>query len=78
MHAQSHVVLLFSCTGLRIGLGVPQGTTDAQEADALGHMDQDIMISSNSWGPSDDGFTFTTTGPLVSKTLQTGALKVNK
>lgn len=40
-------------------------------------MDQEIMISSNSWGPDDNGLSFNPAGPLVTKTLQTGALTVN-
>ena len=30
-------------------------TTDAEEADALGHARESIDVYSNSWGPEDDG-----------------------
>ena len=51
---------------------------DSQEADAVGHMHDDIMIYSNSWGPPDTGYTFDSPGPLLTATLEIGAEKVNK
>ena len=48
--------------GLRL---IAAGTTDAQEAAALAFHLQNIDIYSNSWGPSDDGFTLEAPGPLT-------------
>lgn len=52
-------------------------STDAQEAQALSHRltgaaaDQ-VHVSNNSWGPSDDGATLDGPGPLLAAALQTG------
>ena len=46
-------VSLFLVSGLKVDVG---SATDSQEADALGHENDYIMIYSNSWGPSDLGF----------------------
>ena len=41
-------------TGIKMKIG---STSDLVEAFALGHMNNDIHIYSNSWGPRDWGFT---------------------
>jgi len=41
------------------------GLSDSKEANALGHMRQSIDIYSNSWGPSDNGYTLEAPGPLM-------------
>lgn len=61
--------------GLRIGLGSLVGTSDAEEADALGHMQHDIHIYSNSWGPPDDGYSFGGPGTLVTQTFDIGSMQ---
>lgn len=48
--------------GLRVIVGA---TTDAQEANALGHRTDAIQISNNSWGPSDSGAVLEGPGPLT-------------
>ena len=59
---------------MRIGLS--EGLTDSEEADALGHMDDKIKIYSNSWGPADTGCVVDGPGPLVVSTFQNGVKKV--
>jgi len=39
--------------------------SDTKEANALSHMRQSIDIYSNSWGPSDNGYTLEAPGPLM-------------
>ncbi len=56
-------------------LGI-DGQTDIMEANALGHMTDKIHISSNSWGPSDDGRTDAQPGKLLSEALETAARNV--
>ncbi len=51
-----------SLAGLRL---ISVATTDQQEATGLTFKPQDIGIYSNSWGPSDDGFTLEAPGPLT-------------
>jgi subtilisin-like proprotein convertase family protein len=51
-----------SVAGLRLIAG---GFTDAMAANALNHLPDSIHISSNSWGPSDDGVTLDGPGPLT-------------
>ena len=47
--------MLFYCfEGLKFG--VDEDTADSEEASALGHLSDRIMIYSNSWGPADYGF----------------------
>ena len=41
------------------------GNSDQDEANALSHMNNDIDIYSNSWGPSDNGNTLGSAGPLM-------------
>ena len=41
------------------------GNSDQDEANALSHMNNDIDIYSNSWGPSDNGNTLGSAGPLI-------------
>ncbi|MDP6742469.1 MAG: S8 family serine peptidase [Candidatus Thalassarchaeaceae archaeon] len=41
------------------------GLSDSKEANALGHLRQSIDIYSNSWGPSDNGYTLEAPGPLM-------------
>ncbi|MCC6487755.1 MAG: S8 family serine peptidase [Candidatus Hydrogenedentes bacterium] len=59
--------------GVRL-IGLP--ATDADEADGLGYLvdpaepGNRIWISSNSWGPSDDGATVETFGPLAKLALE--------
>lgn len=52
--------------------------TDSEEASALGHKDESIMIYSNSWGPIDDGSTVAGAGPLLNRVLSLGAAHVRK
>ena len=54
--------------GLRLISGA---TTDAMEAEALAYRNDIIHIKSNSWGPSDDGYTLEEPGPLTRAALQT-------
>ena len=44
--------------------------SDTREANALGHSRSEIDISSNSWGPSDDGQTLEGPGPLLLNSLE--------
>jgi len=41
------------------------GNSDNDEANALSHLNDDIDIYSNSWGPSDNGNTLSAPGPLM-------------
>ena len=41
------------------------GNSDSDEANALSHLNNDIDIYSNSWGPSDNGQTLSGPGPLM-------------
>ena len=41
------------------------GNSDSDEASALSHLNNDIDIYSNSWGPSDNGNTLGSAGPLI-------------
>lgn len=59
---------LASLAGLRL---IAAPATDAQEASALGHQGDSIHISSNSWGPSDDGRTLAGPGPLTQSAIET-------
>ncbi len=59
--------------GIRL-LGL--GQTDITEASALGHMTDKIQISSNSWGPFDDGRVSKQPGELLSQVLETAARTV--
>ncbi len=53
-----------------------EGQTDITESNALGHMTDKIHISSNSWGPSDNGRTVEQPGPLTAQVLQKAATQV--
>ena len=44
--------------------------SDTREANALGHSRSEIDISSNSWGPTDDGQTLEGPGPLLLNSLE--------
>ena len=41
------------------------GNSDSDEANTLSHLNNDIDIYSNSWGPSDDGDILGSAGPLI-------------
>ena len=41
------------------------GITDIQVANALSHLNNDIHIYSNSWGPTDDGMTVQGPGTVL-------------
>ena len=41
------------------------GNSDSDEANALSHLNDDIDIYSNSWGPSDNGKVLGSAGPLI-------------
>lgn len=56
------------------GLRLLGAGTDANEAAALTYKYNDIHVSNNSWGPSDDGSTLEAPGPLTAVALQDGAL----
>ena len=62
-------------TGLRLVSSV-QDNTDIDESDALAWQSNVIHIYSNSWGPSDDGIEVSGPGPLMQRTLETGAREV--
>ena len=61
-------------TGIKTEIEV---SIDLSEASSLSHAQDSIHIYSNSWGPKDDGFTVEALGPLVTRTLESGARKVN-
>jgi subtilisin-like proprotein convertase family protein len=55
-----------------VGLRLISGsTTDTMEAEAMAYRNDIIHIKSNSWGPSDDGYTMEEPGPLTKAALQT-------
>lgn len=64
----SGVAPLASLAGLRL---IAAPATDAQEASALSYQGDAIHISSNSWGPSDNGTTLEGPGPLTQSAIQT-------
>ncbi len=47
--------------------------SDADEADALSHQNQAIDIYSNSWGPSDNGYTLEAPGPYMMAAFENDA-----
>eukprot|EP00731_Ephydatia_muelleri_P010773 Em0005g1359a len=49
------------------------GITDIQVANALSHLNNDIHIYSNSWGPTDDGMTVQGPGTVLIYTIPIGA-----
>ena len=51
-------------------------SSDSTEADAVGHKDSYIHIYSNSWGPSDYGFTVEGPGALLRETFSNGVKEV--
>jgi GT2 family glycosyltransferase/subtilisin-like proprotein convertase family protein len=57
--------------GLRL---IAAPISDADEAAALGHQHDAIHISSNSWGPPDDGATLGKPGPLTAAAIQNAIL----
>ena len=59
--------------GLKVGLSQ---LTDLAEASALGHKNNYIHIYSNSWGPSDWGFSVSGPGTLAKYVLATGVREV--
>ena len=61
-------------TGIKTEIEV---SVDLSEASSLGHAQDNIHIYSNSWGPKDNGFTVEALGPLVTRTLESGAREVN-
>jgi hypothetical protein len=63
-------------TAIRI-LDDTYSATEADEALALTHELASIDIYSNSWGPSDDGETFSSLASIQREALQTGVTKVN-
>jgi len=50
--------------------------TDLAEASALGHNNNYIHVYSNSWGPSDWGFSVSGPGTLAKYALATGVREV--
>ena len=65
----------YDSTGLKIDLS--SSTADSEEASALGHLSDAIMVYSNSWGPSDYGFSVDGPGVLTELTFSTGAQNVS-
>lgn len=61
--------------GLR--LITSRGVTDIQETKALSHASDKIDIYSNSWGPSDGGFTVEGPRTLAKQALENGAKLVS-
>ncbi len=66
------------CIHISVGVRLlgQSDTTDITEASALGHMTDKIQISSNSWGPSDDGRVSEQPGEMLSQVLETAARTV--
>ena len=60
-------------TGIKTEIEV---SIDLSEASSLSHAQDSVHIYSNSWGPKDNGFTVEALGPLVTRTLESGARKV--
>jgi subtilisin family serine protease len=60
-----------SLVGMRINLEV--GTTDLDEAEAMTWKKDQIEIKSNSWGPSDDGYTLKAPDSLMAAALKYAA-----
>ena len=52
--------------------------TDSTEANALGRENSYIDIYTNSWGPSDYGFSVERPGSLLQQTLTTGVREVRQ
>ena len=52
-------------------------STDVSEANALGFKDDYIDVYSNSWGPSDFGFTVQGPGHLAQRAMQTAVGEVS-
>lgn len=48
------------------------------EASALGHLQQDIDIYSNSWGPTDNGVLVDGPGPLTRAVMENGIKTVSE
>ena len=66
------IIILF--IGIRL-LG-EYGVVDSQEAASLNHLYNKIHVYSNSWGPSDDGYTVYGPGRLVKDAFINGVNKV--
>ncbi len=64
------------CLSLGLRLLTDHGTTDIQESTALNYKYDEIDIYSNSWGPSDTGFTVSGPGLLTKMALENGVTKV--
>ena len=56
-----------SLAGLRL---IAAANSDADEANAFGHLPQAIHILSNSWGPPDNGATLEGPGPLATAAME--------
>ena len=63
----SGVAPLASLAGLRL---ISAPASDAQEAAALGYLNDAIHISNNSWGPADNGSTLAGPGPLTEMAIE--------
>lgn len=60
--------------GIRINLN---SSSDVIESSALGHQNHYIDIYSNSWGPSDSGYTVDGPGEFLTNTLENGVTRVS-
>ena len=60
-------------SGVKVNLS---SATDAVESSALGYQYSYVDVYSNSWGPSDFGFTVSKPGPLAANTLRNGVTRV--
>ena len=60
-------------SGVKVNLS---SATDAVESSALGYQYSYVDVYSNSWGPSDFGFTVSKPGPLATSTLRSGVTRV--
>ena len=69
------ILCVISFAGIRL-LG-NKGATDVQEANALSHLNNDIHIYSNSWGPYDDGMTVQGPGTVLQMAFQNNAASVS-
>lgn len=65
-----YIFQYFFHIALKFSLGVNYRTADSEESSALGYLNNRIMIYSNSWGPSDEGYVVDGPGPLLQETFE--------
>ena len=74
-HACVNITYIIFYAGIRL-IG-NKGVTDIQMANALSHLNNDIHIYTNSWGPRDDGMTVAGPGRVLQLALQKDAASVS-